>query len=198
MLSKYQGNKNLVTEIIVEWKNLCFNVSCIPLDKCNVHDSVLKVILEMYHCINTLPSVKASICNLIPLSEKDMQQLCGRFNLPADNIYQIESTSSILVYCNDFLYKHNPSPTQQMTLLKLSIEESSEVVLTPESSIKCHKLTFYKFKMLPNLPLSRDQACKCLKKLIEGVYLALSELHNKYDLAHLDVRLENICFNDQS
>jgi len=37
-----------------------------------------------------------------------------------------------------------------------------------------------------------------LKKFIEAVYSALSELHTKLHLAHLDVRLENICFDAQS
>jgi len=34
-----------------------------------------------------------------------------------------------------------------------------------------------------------------LKDYVEGVYSAIQTLHNELGYAHLDIRVENICFN---
>ena len=57
-------------------------------------------------------------------------------------------------------------------------------------------LTVYRYKHLPYPPLEQKNASKCLQSLVMGIKSALDELHN-LDLAHNDIRLENVCFNDQ-
>lgn len=47
-------------------------------------------------------------------------------------------------------------------------------------------------KYLP--PLNTKQVSKCLKSFVLKTATALEELHNSYELAHLDARLPNICF----
>ena len=60
--------------------------------------------------------------------------------------------------------------------------------------VRCGVHTFYQYKGLVE-PYSREEAKGHLIAIIEGVYNALKELHNPpNDIAHLDVRLNNICF----
>ena len=111
-------------------------------------------------------------------------------SLQSDTHDQVESRSSIIVSESKFLYKHVTFTMQRMTLLKLSKQKKAlEFVITPLDEYYCNRLTFFKFRMLPCLPLSIYDARRCLRKLIEGVYSALPELHTKLRLAHLDVRL---------
>lgn len=41
--------------------------------------------------------------------------------------------------------------------------------------------------------ITRQKAKQCFKPLVHGVRTAIEELH-KYDMAHLDIRLPNLCF----
>ncbi len=42
--------------------------------------------------------------------------------------------------------------------------------------------------------MSKEEARRCLVNLVPGVHDALNQLHDSLRLAHLDVRLPNICF----
>ena len=54
----------------------------------------------------------------------------------------------------------------------------------------------FKYKaLLP--PLRVSEAKLHLKDLVNGVVKALNELHS-CGIAHIDVRLENICFDEES
>ena len=44
-------------------------------------------------------------------------------------------------------------------------------------------------------PLTTEKAYMCLRDLVENMHLALEAYHGA-GLAHLDVRLENVCFNE--
>ena len=47
-------------------------------------------------------------------------------------------------------------------------------------------------------PLKKEQASKCLKQFLFRIATALNELHAKYEIAHLDVRIPNICFLEKN
>lgn len=57
-----------------------------------------------------------------------------------------------------------------------------------------YKILFQGYQVLKP-PLTRNTAKKCCKELVAEVAEALEEL-DKLGFAHLDVRLENVCFND--
>ena len=65
---------------------------------------------------------------------------------------------------------------------------------------KTHLNTFdlnvFRYPYLPFSPLNRVQASTCLHSLVQGINCALIELH-ECGLAHNDVRLPNVCFNDK-
>ena len=142
------------------------------------------------------------------------QQECNQFR---PNSVQVKSQGSIL------LFQNHANPTERK-YWKNSIEEPSkrfteitavniycartgrnrqnstivqhsllpeDCVLWPPSN---PMLEFHKYKGLGR-PLTRQEVKPHLLFVLEGVHLALDELHNEpHHLAHLDVRLENICY----
>ena len=60
--------------------------------------------------------------------------------------------------------------------------------------MKSRRLTFLKYPAGLEEPLHRDQAARCLDEMVLNIASALISLHGA-KLAHLDLRLENICFN---
>ena len=64
--------------------------------------------------------------------------------------------------------------------------------LLPVAEKKFRNVNFFKFESLLG-PLNRREAKDSLKVLLLGIKQALVELHEK-DIAHLDLRLPNICF----
>ena len=55
---------------------------------------------------------------------------------------------------------------------------------------------FFRYPHIKHDPLTRAEAKRCLMALYRGLYNALEEVHSKLGLAHMDVRLPNICFNN--
>ena len=101
-----------------------------------------------------------------------------------------------MVYCNQYsyLYKYVPSVQHEITLLRLTGRHQSALILRPEMCFSYYNINIFKFKRLPHLPLSKDKAKLCLKCFISEIHTALTELHQSYYLAHLDVRLENTVY----
>ena len=195
-----KDNKMYVTEISVEWKDFRFCVHYAPLEVLEVGDHVLATMREMYSRCVTGTDFANPLKFLIPLSAHDMQGLCvcaGQDTCQGNQMVQLKSRASILVYCRQclYLYKYVPSLAQENTLLFLTGRRRSSFILTPEEWFKYCNLTFFKFKKLPYLPLTINQAQRCLKDFVSGVHTALTVLHQSFRLAHLDIRLENICFD---
>ena len=55
---------------------------------------------------------------------------------------------------------------------------------------------FFAFEVLPYSPLTVENVSKCLKEFIQSLKEAITEFHEA-GFAHLDIRLENVCFNGQ-
>ena len=80
---------------------------------------------------------------------------------------------------------------QLQNLLDLRDYNSSHIL--PICCIKVCDLNFFGTEKQFN-PLSREEALSCLYSLVENVAAELEGLHRTDNVAHLDVRLENICF----
>ena len=107
----------------------------------------------------------------------------GACQLPSNNLL-IENT----------LYKYNVDATGRSEMLDLlQLGEQSQCQLP----IDVKTFDFKSFLVFPMriFPLLREEAIQCLPKFVESVAEALHSLHREpLRLAHLDVRLENICF----
>ena len=103
---------------------------------------------------------------------------------------QVFSPSSIILKSNTAFWKFNRNATRKY--LTLALKKMFMFTLLPSSLEEHGNQDFYKFESLQP-PLSREHAKQCLLSLLDGLHHALEELH-KNNIAHLDVRLPNICF----
>ena len=66
-------------------------------------------------------------------------------------------------------------------------------VCLSENIVSLGKYSFHCYQALPD-PLKASEARQCLQEFVKLVSESLMVLHNNYFMAHIDVRLENICF----
>ena len=97
------------------------------------------------------------------------------------------------------VYKHCLSTCDRRRLYRLErLDRKPERSVFPESSRNTFGFhTFFEFPLLKP-PLSPEEARLHAKQFVESVYEAISELHVDFNLAHLDVKLGNICIDDSA
>ena len=62
--------------------------------------------------------------------------------------------------------------------------------------VELESLDFLRYKAVPHDPLTVEEASLCLHDLLKGLAQAIQEFH-QHGFAHQDIRLENVCFNEQ-
>ena len=99
------------------------------------------------------------------------------------------------------VYKHCLNMVDGNTLIELwhlSFDrEPPTRIVFPESIMNIGKRFVFDFPLLKP-PLSPEAAHQHAQRFVESVYEAISELHVHFNLAHLDVRLGNICISADS
>ncbi len=135
-----------------------------------------------------------SLCNnssghrhVVPLSRTFV--MSGRFGA---NAHQVESGESIVIANSQArkVWKYPLLGAYRERLLELLVGESLFTrFLIPEKKVG----KYFEYKLLkPPIPV--EQAKSKVMYITSGVILALNELHS-FGLAHLDIRLENVCFD---
>ena len=140
----------------------------------------------------------------LKLSEKHFKDVCSDGN-------QVRTRSSILLKNEDVYIKVYPEDVydkiyklmhigMREILRKLGIDVPAtdgnllgDYLLIPETH---HIKNAMKLKVLPYQPLSKGDAKLCLNDLVSKLCTALKIIHEQ-GIAHLDVRLPNICFNEK-
>ena len=117
--------------------------------------------------------------------------------LRAHKVSQIYSKYSIVISSTEFDYVYkfscNDAITRQLIALYF-LPKKPLLAAFPIGVEIFGGLTFFKFQKY-SAPVTADKALKNVANIIFGVISALDELHNSFHIAHLDVRLDNICFD---
>lgn len=115
---------------------------------------------------------------------------------------QVASKEAIMFRANDYYYK---IPVIQTDCFKLSYyclfthahsELDNFITLTDIPDI-IPDISAFRYLKVPHNPLSIEEAELCLGDLVIKIQRALKNLHSA-GLHHCDVRLENICFKEDS
>ena len=185
------SNKQCVVEVEVSWNDftLYYDLTLIDVDK--VKDIVLEVLNTWKPiCTSTQPCVEKVV---IRLSEACL----GKFG---NGFIQVPSQRSILVKSSTHMYKSSLEIYEQrslrmvsrdMTILQLQNKDITHVIFPVEEVIMSARM-FYKNPFICHDHLTYEDAKACLLHLVRDVRLALTELHTTLELAHMDVRLENM------
>ena len=100
---------------------------------------------------------------------------------------QVPSRQSIVLQGTDHFWKYNPDDHERVKLYSYFIARGTLHVCR----INC--LDFFGCEIYER-PLSRQEAKCCLYSLVKELIRVLEHHHDTENVAHLDVRLENICF----
>lgn len=182
-----EGHVEMVT---CTWKDddLCYEIATKKLPK----DQVLNEIESAYRNQLALqPSNPTNIKMLtLPLREEYVLEHFG------EGAYQIQTGASIVVYspCRNKVYKYPLSHRKSENLKTLINKCNISYTSLPQSEELVGECFFYVFNAL-QLPISRKDAKIIFFPFVEQIVRALTELHQN-KIAHLDIRLENICFSD--
>ena len=154
---------------------------------------------------------KEEVTDRVKLAVDEMHGLVGRISRPQYFVplssTQLQSfgagaeqkpyRSSIIVYNKNDYFKLFPNVKYREThfALKTRVQREYHNLLITKDVKDIGDHTALKFTRKPHQPLSGADARRCLKDYVEGVYSAIQILHNELGYAHLDIRIENICFN---
>ena len=176
--------------MVVTWSDdeLIFTVTYQPLTKDEVEAEVGEV-------VSNPPNLQhPEVFHSIPLSPVTLCELNGR---------QVYSRFSIIMCTNDCYLKYTFNPSETSELFRLMFQASSRQIrdsvsrlLLPKKLEYILRKTFFVYiPLIP--PLTREEAMKCLCPFVKSVADAIHSLR-MFGYAHLDVRLENICFSTAS
>ena len=144
---------------------------------------------------------------LVPFSETDIDLICksiaamGQVQVEG-SLKQVDSQYCLVFHDDKKYYKYCPDSTECESLFTF-LGESSDRLVFPQHilRVKIDKAAPFPFFIFPKqrfqlTSLRISQLKSCLFNLASGIKDALEELHGKYEYAHLDVRLANVCFDD--
>ena len=185
-----------VTKMDVQWTtHFTFSVALTALKMEEVCRHVVEAATDILgmvkdHCFPTVQY-------FFPLSRNELDD----FMKGCD---QVPSKSSILLFSSGYFWKFPISSEthlrlHQLSTVRASAPEVSQVLFPkPDDFVYMNmrlKLPIIRFRKLTHLPFRAEDAKHRLPKLIPGIFAALDQMHNHLHIAHLDVRLENICYD---
>ena len=185
-----------VTRVDINWDyhNFQFIVDFFPLESNAVEYDVGRTIDRHLKMVQK-DTFKVPSGHLIgiPLGEEDL----GVFG---DGAYQLHSNNCIIVVHEDKVYKYivdlNDRDTMKDQLLNCRTDLGDEQSLY-QLPIGGKNVGLKYFLIFPMLifPMKVIEARQCLPEFIESVVKAIQSMHQQpLQRAHLDIRLENICF----
>ena len=180
-------------DIFWDFHNFRFVVDIFPLELNAVEYDVGRTIHEHLRMVekDTFKVPSRPLIG-IPLGEEDL----GVFG---DGAYQLHSNNCIIVVHKDEVYKYIVDKDEDKTMNWL---ERHHTILGNEQSqyqlpIDVKNFGLKSFLIFPMLifPMKVIEARQCLPEFIESVVKAIQSMHQQpLQRAHLDIRLENICF----
>ena len=124
----------------------------------------------------------------MPLSQEDL----GLFG-DGDNV-QVPSRASILVRHGVDYFKAPADPKECRKLLQI-LHIPRALPVTKLHPVMVGDNQFFKYRGIPIDPLTRPEAQSCLYDLVPKLVQVIESFHQN-GWAHQDIRLENICFDE--
>lgn len=183
--------KNFVTEVTVKYEDFQFvyDTEAVKIDQVYIRLSA-----AFQH--NRKMLTKVMKCKGIIFIPKFYVTLSNECMASFGNDYeQVEANEAIMFFAGDTCYK-TPIQKQDSANLKIFCRTLSEPLLAHFINLaKEPAVKGFKYSKVPHRPLSASEARQCLGDLVGQVHVALDLLHS-HGLSHMDVRLENICFDE--
>ena len=205
---KVNDTNNYACRLEVVWKECKFVCNVASLKKEDIKKAVQDTFANQIKLVKRLQiQVSSTEHFLVPLSENDLEFISGKLDTNYDGtttLTQVKSKFSILLTNGNYYFKFPGNMSHQRALDHLIIESLLDMDQLQREECAKHLVLPIKILRLP-LPfvvfpamkyqLTKDVAMQCLPHLADGIREGLDKLHG-LGLAHLDVRLPNVCVGD--
>ncbi len=161
-------------------------------------DAGIRAIKEEFNNqIQQIPPISERYSNnFIELTQPEIRQIC---KCKEGGCEQRNSQNSILTFCQKgdvykVLYTKDDMLNIMRSCRKLIGPSKPKQIIFP-SILDDSQYLMYTYKKVHYSPLTFEEARVCLRGFVSSLMKAVEELHS-FGLAHYDVRLPNICFNE--
>lgn len=184
----FPGNESRIshaTKVAVTFSEFIFKYKMTCLEQDQVETEIAIILSRPWPS----PNLQPQFSFFIRLSQDE----CDEFEAGA---VQVASSSSLIVrnQRGSVYWKYSRKHTETFYMLE-SLQKISKANYLQHSLLHSshvgNNIIFYRYEGL-SPPFSRADAKEHLLPLVEGVKVALEELHGK-GIAHMDIRLPNIC-----
>ena len=187
------SHPSCVVKVEVVWQRLQFHSTLTYYFEAQESVAAIKAeAIKQLKFRNLIPS-NVDRPSLINLHDNDI-----KFLEIKDGVQQY-SRRHIIIEDNDFIYKVLYKSTEIMAVYELLFWQYSFKriinVVRYNPSNKAYKYLVYCYRKVKFRPLRLEEASQCLRPLLQSVRKAIEELHG-YEFSHNDIRLPNICFNE--
>lgn len=165
------------------------------ISKGKVREEVIDIFkknLASFKRIRRVKEIESSKDYYIQLSEEELGHFGSKLN--EENVCQLKSVQSILLKGHCTMYKFPVLLSDSTTLLMMSLfiknPAGNVIELNEETVYDCYNYTY-----IPWQPLSEEETQSCLGDFVSRVSQKIEFLHAQ-QVAHLDIRINNICFNN--
>ena len=182
--------RTFVTKVVVSWEKLTFfyGFTCLKLNEVS-QELQLAILCNEKSCLPILPRRLPDYVS-IRLTEMELEQLSDFSPGP---FVQEEGSRYVLIFASeDSYYKYNHRNPRFFLVTVAFKRPQAELANFPSDITDFFTKPFMKCDKLEN-PLKPDEAKKCLTDLLKQTAKAIEGLHG-IGIAHMDIRLENICF----
>ena len=188
-----------IEHVTCEWinRNLKYVVQQTRLEPEEVLSTIKKA-CESHASVNAEAKKCKPMSHKLPLSRSYIEEMWGYGS------YQLASGQSVVILSTNkkYIYKHPVSGQELDTLLSILLPAvpKMEHIAFPLGlfvfpHVQMSFVNFFKFNIY-SPPLSREHAKRKIVHFTSEVVQAIQELHT-LEIAHLDIWLENICFNER-
>lgn len=181
--------QTFVTKVVVSWKQLAFSYQYTWLKMNEVSQELLLAIERNEE--NCKPILQSRFPDYFPirLTEEELVEL-SEFS-PGHFVQEEGSRHALIFSSEDRYYKYSHRPTQSFLAMGFA-RSQAQLANFPLGCTAFFDKSFLMYDKLEK-PLKPDQAKKCLTDLLRQTAKAIEGLHG-IRVAHMDIRLENICF----
>ena len=183
--------KQCVVLVSVTWEKLRFRYTLTPIKIDSVRGTIEH---ELRAATESAPSTSnQELRFLVPLSQEDLGLFGGGAN---GSPVQLPSRASILVR-HGMDYFKSPALLEEADKLKsLILSVSPRALPTIKLQfVEVGHMDYYKYRGIPNDPLTHPEAKSCLYDLVPKLVQVIESFHQN-GWTHQDIRLENICFDE--
>ncbi|KAL5515365.1 hypothetical protein EMCRGX_G000523 [Ephydatia muelleri] len=188
--------QNIAILVTVEWNcvSLKLDITYTPLKKEDVVETMRRVLTEqvnLHSQLSTLEEKREEKRDKLRSMEEDEAKI-DQYLSRTMKMWKVETTTIEQLHSGiSFVFRLSCAEEKISLVLKSFSRNSLKNDLSQvETTLRKKKL---KQSLGCSLRKSRQNAKACLVPLLDSVKVAIDELHQN-DIAHLDIRLPNICF----